>query len=1110
MAKTIALSIEIDGLSDLTKQVVGLEQQLESLNAELKETEKGSDEYIKLRNAISVTKEELSKARKEQKDFIKSAEGTKAAEGSYYQLNQQLVDLRKSYKNLSAAERESAKGKQMQMKIQELDKQLKKIDGQVGQFQRNVGNYPKTFALLNRSLMRSIPGFEAFSEQLKNSEGRMNLFGKALIGGFVAFQAAKFIGQAMKRLDEFITKIEETKTTVAEFSGAYGEDLDNITASTTALAETFNVDAKTISQAAAKLSNQLGIGFEEALDKLGGVLVEGGMNANEYLSTIAQYPDSFKDASGAVTDFSEKNKNLLATNKELAASQVEVANKLSGVRDTFKTTGKQIETGLFLVLAKLIEIFRPVGQAFYDLGVTLGNLFSTFSKGGESVSIFTRIVDALSVPIQITASALQMMANGISYVVNGITDFINQSPFLKSIFQSISDGIAKANESFMNLPSVFSGVVAAIKQLGTNFVNFFQTLYLDAQIAAKKIQGAFGANVQAAIDDLRKQRDAVNADSMTMFDAFNQAYNESKKKADEQREKDAKSAAAKIKKVDIEAQNAQRQSAAEAAKKLAQDRKKYAEDEEKQARAKAALLLELNVRLQQQLVKNIKDNRERELKELELNTQAQLAALKKQYDDLKLAQEQREKQLAETFGKASKELLKVQEENAKQLEEVKKVQAEIETQIEQNAANKKKEINNTYRKEEIEDAEKNIEKLKELRDRQMFDELSYIEEVNSMRELENEETLNKLLMQETDAKKREALIRIAEEKKILDEIEKIKIQQRAVDDQEAFLKDQAAKGVQIKQEEFDAVDKARQGLNTKLSALELQQTENLRTESQKQLAIRVKQFEEIAGYAQKGLEIIDQLGAAISERAEAQVQEQIDRSAERQEQLSEDLEGATGLRRKFIQQQIDAEIAAQKKLEKVQEEIQIKSAKRQKAIAIAQATINGALAITNILATTPKADFGIASGILIGLAAATTAAQIATIAAQPLADGGAVVPVGLPDSGGKVVGVQNIPQTSKGDNVLVAARVGETFLNAKQTKMLRPVLSAARIPGFADGGLLGAPNVGGNGNSTLRAFNDRTAAISGQVMDSKVYLVTDELQRDTREGERIKKKVTLR
>ena len=1106
MAKKIALSIEIDGLSDLTKQVVGLEQQLESLNAELKETEKGSDEYIKLRNAVAVTKEELSKARKEQKDFVKSAEGTKAAEGSYYQLNQQLVDLRKSYKNLSAAERESAKGKEMKMKIQELDSELKKIDGQVGQFQRNVGNYPKTFALLNRSLMRTIPGFEAFSEQLKNSEGKMNLFGKALIGGFVAFQAAKFIGQAIKRLDEFITKIEETKTTVAEFSGAYGEDLDSITASTTALAETFDVDAKTISQAAAKLSKQLGIGFEEALDKLGGVLVEGGMDANEYLNTISEYPDSFKDASGAVTDFSEKNKNLLATNKELAASQVEVANKLSGVRDTFNTTGKQIETGLFLVLAKLIEIFRPVGQAFYDLGVTLGNLFSTFSKGGESVSIFTRIVDALSVPIQITASALQIMADGISYVVNGITDFINQSPFLKSIFQSISDGIAKANESFMNLPSVFNGVIAALKQLGTNFVNFFQSLYLDAQIASKRIQGAFGANVQAAIDDLRKQRDAVNADSMTMFDAFNKAYNESKKKADEQREKDAKSAAAKIKKVDIEAQNAQRQSAAEAAKKLAEDRKKYAEDEEKQARAKAALLLELNVRLQQELVKNVKDNKERELKELELSTKAQLAALKKQYDDLKLAQEEREKELAATFGKASKELLKVQEENAKQLEEVKKIQAEIETQIEQNAANKKKEINNTYRKEEIEDAEKNIEKLKELRDRQMFDELSYIEEVNNMRELENEETLNKLLMQETDAKKREALIRIAEEKKILDEIEKIKIEQRAVDDQEAFLKDQAAKGVAIKQEEYDAVNKARQELNTKLSAAELAYRDSVIKTGEDIKNERIKQLEDINKYIQLGIEAIDMVFSAINARQEKQIEEQLERSSERQEELNSELENATGLRRQFLQQQLDNEIENEKKLAKEQEKIQRQAAIKEKAIATVQSIIQGFLAVSKAIASAPFP----ANIPAIVLATAQSAIQTAGILAQPLADGGAVVPVGLPDSGGKVVGVQNIPQTSKGDNVLVAARVGETFLNAKQTKMLRPVLSAARIPGFADGGLIGAPNVGGIGNSTLRAFNDRTAAISGQVMDSKVYLVTDELHRDTREGERIKKKVTLR
>jgi hypothetical protein len=208
----------------------------------------------------------------------------------------------------------------------------------------------------------------------------------------------------------------------------------------------------------------------------------------------------------------------------------------------------------------------------------------------------------------------------------------------------------------------------------------------------------------------------------------------------------------------------------------------------------------------------------------------------------------------------------------------------------------------------------------------------------------------------------------------------------------------------------------------------------------------------------------------------------------------------------LIQQQIDAEIQNEEKLAKKQEEIQRAAAKREKAIAVTQSIIQGFLAVSKAVASAPP-PLNIPAIVTASLQAAI---QTAGILAQPLADGGAVVPVGLPDSGGKVVGVQNIPQTSKGDNVLVAARVGETFLNAKQTKLLRPVLSAARIPGFANGGMLGAPNLNNLDNGLMRAFNERTNAISGQVMESKVYLVTDELKRDTAEGDRIKRKVILR
>jgi hypothetical protein len=71
---------------------------------------------------------------------------------------------------------------------------------------------------------------------------------------------------------------------------------------------------------------------------------------------------------------------------------------------------------------------------------------------------------------------------------------------------------------------------------------------------------------------------------------------------------------------------------------------------------------------------------------------------------------------------------------------------------------------------------------------------------------------------------------------------------------------------------------------------------------------------------------------------------------------------------------------------------------------IAQAAINGALAITNILATRPKSDFGIGDAIMIATAVASTAAQIAVIASTPVpqfARGGKNIPAGM-----KLVGEQ--------------------------------------------------------------------------------------------------------
>lgn len=112
-------------------------------------------------------------------------------------------------------------------------------------------------------------------------------------------------------------------------------------------------------------------------------------------------------------------------------------------------------------------------------------------------------------------------------------------------------------------------------------------------------------------------------------------------------------------------------------------------------------------------------------------------------------------------------------------------------------------------------------------------------------------------------------------------------------------------------------------------------------------------------------------------------------------QLEDDLEGKRSGRRDAVlaaieqQRELEKVLAAEKIAlnERIEKENR-KLREREKRAAIASAIVNGALAITNIFATVPKADFGVSTFILAGIAAATTAAQVALIASQKFAKGG--------------------------------------------------------------------------------------------------------------------------
>jgi hypothetical protein len=1130
MAKTVGLKIEIEGLSTITENVVQLERALKETKAQAKDLEKeiqglneqieasdnaeeveklnkqlaiAEQEYIGLRNTIADTNEQLKGARKEQRDFIKQANTAKFKKGSYFDLNEQLKAARKSFKNLSEEERKGQIGQQLTARIQKLDKELKGIDKSIGQNQRNVGNYSK-------ALDNLVPGFRRISKAVTNANGKLNIFGKALVAGFVAFKAAQFIAKAVKQIDEFVEKIDETRQAVAGLSEASGEELEKLTANTQALAETFDVSSDQITKSARALADSLGIGFDEALEKIEGRLVEGVANNEEFLRSVEELPEAFDEASGAVTEFSERNGQLLARNKELAESQVNVAKRLQGVTDTFKNISATVQTVLFKVLADLIDIFRPVVSAFQRAGEAVGRLFKSFAafrkEGEESITISSLI----SGNFQRLAGVLQFVADGITFVVDGITDLIQNVPLLQKLFAFIFDQVAKVRQVFTDLPFIFAGVIAALKQLGTNFVNFFEATFIDAQIFAAKVKGIFSSAAQAQIEELRKRRKELIADGGSVGEAYSEAFNAARKKAEDeaeaarledQKKADIKALEAKTKR-DLEAFKKQRDAAKKAAEQLQKDRDKFAQDELKKAQQRAALLADLNARLVDQRIKAIEDEGKRREEEIQLNFKRQRQALIDGNKKLVDEQKAREAELVKIFGEGSKEVLESRAQFQKEFAQIEEQTAAIIQTLKEEEARELGALQDDINAKDIQKAKAAAAELRAFRDQALSEELAFIDLQARQRELAAQESLNRLLIQEEDAASRAEAIRLDAERQIVDKILDVRNKLQALQDQEDFLRSEAEAGVKIKEEEYAAILQARQELETELTALELQQTETVRANANAQLEAFNQAFGQIADVAGKGLTAFDNVLDSLDSRQEAQLEQSLTRSQERQAQLEAEAENATGLRKKFLEQQADNEIQTQKALDAQKEDLAKRSAKRDKAISITESLIQGLLAVTRAAAAPPGFPLNLPSVIAVG---ALSAANTAAIAAKKFQDGGLIV--GKPHSQGGV-------KFAVGGQVGFEAEGGEYIVNKRATAKNLPLLQRINSQKFAEGGFIGgvAPTPTITNINTVQA--DSVQALAGslaQVINSQeVILVTDDLDEDRDNQERIKKRTILR
>lgn len=154
----------------------------------------------------------------------------------------------------------------------------------------------------------------------------------------------------------------------------------------------------------------------------------------------------------------------------------------------------------------------------------------------------------------------------------------------------------------------------------------------------------------------------------------------------------------------------------------------------------------------------------------------------------------------------------------------------------------------------------------------------------------------------------------------------------------------------------------------------------------------------------------------------------------------------------FFEASKAAQLKAAGNSAKKREQIERSFARKEKAIAISQAIINGALAVSKVLAQT-----GVASPLAIPLIVAQTAGQIAVISSQEFANGGMVdyskggIGRGPSHAGG------GIQMFSKGGQHRGEFEGKEAIIAKKPTAMFKPILSAMNVAGggkaFANGGV---------------------------------------------------------
>ena len=300
----------IYGIMQYKEKLADLSAAQKQLKKDFEDGKVGGNEFA----ATIAAMDEQAKAHKAtirelSKEVQNNIKTEKEQEGSLRSLRAELSNATKDYDALSRAERNGARGKELQKHINEITNELKEAEEGTQRFYRNVGNYQeaiKSALGINNSFANSIlkmaSNGKGFAGVFDGAIDNAKALGTTLMGFmsnpvFLSLAGIAGAGVAFKWFFDYNKGIEESTRLTKEFLGLTGDNLKAMRDEIQATADTYGKDYKEVLEAVDVLTSQYGYDAGQALKIVNEGFQSGADLNGDMIAKIKQYAPAFHDAS---------------------------------------------------------------------------------------------------------------------------------------------------------------------------------------------------------------------------------------------------------------------------------------------------------------------------------------------------------------------------------------------------------------------------------------------------------------------------------------------------------------------------------------------------------------------------------------------------------------------------------------------------------------------------------------------------------------------------------------------------------------------------------------------------------------------------------------------